>query len=119
MKPVRITLSRATGFSLQRVSSDLNGLPAVKVDRSTKWGNVWKPGMKRCVGEGEAYEEQTVESAETAVRFFREMLECERRNYPSNDAIRKHLRGKNLACWCKLGEPCHADVLLELANREG
>ena len=28
------------------------------------------------------------------------------------------LRGKNLACWCKEGEPCHADVLLELANKE-
>jgi hypothetical protein len=33
------------------------------------------------------------------------------------------LRGKNLACWCPLpalGEPdlCHADVLLDLANRE-
>lgn len=27
------------------------------------------------------------------------------------------LAGKNLACWCKPGEPCHADVLLELANR--
>ncbi len=26
------------------------------------------------------------------------------------------LRGKNLACWCKHGQPCHADVLLELAN---
>lgn len=26
------------------------------------------------------------------------------------------LRGKNLACWCRPGEPCHADVLLELAN---
>lgn len=26
------------------------------------------------------------------------------------------LRGKNLACWCKPGDPCHADVLLELAN---
>lgn len=26
------------------------------------------------------------------------------------------LRGKNLACWCKPGTPCHADVLLELAN---
>jgi hypothetical protein len=26
------------------------------------------------------------------------------------------LRGKNLACWCKAGQPCHADVLLELAN---
>lgn len=29
------------------------------------------------------------------------------------------LRGKNLACWCRDdGKPCHADVLLELANRE-
>lgn len=27
------------------------------------------------------------------------------------------LRGKNLACWCKADQPCHADVLLELANR--
>jgi hypothetical protein len=29
------------------------------------------------------------------------------------------LRGKNLACWCRLDQPCHADVLLELANAEG
>jgi hypothetical protein len=28
------------------------------------------------------------------------------------------LRGKNLACWCKPDQPCHADVLLELANRD-
>lgn len=27
------------------------------------------------------------------------------------------LRGKNLACRCGIGDPCHADVLLELANR--
>ncbi len=27
------------------------------------------------------------------------------------------LRGKNLACWCPLDKPCHADVLLDLANR--
>ena len=26
------------------------------------------------------------------------------------------LRGKNLACWCPVGSPCHADVLLEVAN---
>jgi hypothetical protein len=31
--------------------------------------------------------------------------------------IEQLLRGKDLACWCKLDEPCHADVLLELANR--
>jgi hypothetical protein len=26
------------------------------------------------------------------------------------------LRGKNLACWCGLNEPCHADVILRIAN---
>ena len=36
---------------------------------------------------------------------------------PSLAEIREHLAGKNLACWCKPGDPCHADVLLELANR--
>ena len=29
---------------------------------------------------------------------------------------RLRLRGKDLACWCPLDQPCHADVLLELAN---
>jgi phosphopantothenoylcysteine synthetase/decarboxylase len=32
------------------------------------------------------------------------------------DAIRTELRGKDLACWCPPDQPCHADVLLELAN---
>lgn len=35
---------------------------------------------------------------------------------PTHDEIRDALRGKNLACWCKEGDPCHADVLLEIAN---
>jgi hypothetical protein len=35
---------------------------------------------------------------------------------PTPDEI-ETLRGKNLACWCRPGDPCHADVLLELANR--
>jgi hypothetical protein len=26
------------------------------------------------------------------------------------------LKGKNLACWCALDAPCHADILLRLAN---
>lgn len=36
---------------------------------------------------------------------------------PKHDDIRAELGGKNLACWCAIGSPCHADVLLELANR--
>ena len=31
-------------------------------------------------------------------------------------AYLRPLRGKNLACWCPLDQPCHADVLLRLAN---
>lgn len=33
------------------------------------------------------------------------------------DEIRAQLAGHDLACWCPLDQPCHADVLLELANR--
>ena len=30
--------------------------------------------------------------------------------------VRRELRGRDLACYCALNEPCHADVLLEIAN---
>ncbi len=30
--------------------------------------------------------------------------------------VREDLRGKDLMCWCPLDQPCHADILLELAN---
>jgi hypothetical protein len=32
------------------------------------------------------------------------------------DDVREQLAGRDLACWCPLDQPCHADVLLELAN---
>ena len=35
--------------------------------------------------------------------------------YISDERIAE-LRGKDLACWCPLDQPCHADVLLEIAN---
>jgi hypothetical protein len=35
---------------------------------------------------------------------------------PSITEIIEALRGKNLACFCALDQPCHADVLLEIAN---
>jgi hypothetical protein len=36
----------------------------------------------------------------------------------ARNAIQNELRGKNLACWCYLENPCHADILLEIANAE-
>jgi hypothetical protein len=44
------------------------------------------------------------------------------KDYPSIGAVKGELRGKDLACWCSLFDkdgnrvPCHADVLLEIAN---
>jgi len=38
--------------------------------------------------------------------------------YPGLDEIRAELAGHDLACWCPLDQPCHADVLLELANAQ-
>lgn len=35
--------------------------------------------------------------------------------YPHERDIAE-LTGRDLACWCPLDRPCHADVLLELAN---
>jgi hypothetical protein len=37
----------------------------------------------------------------------------------SVEDVRRELAGKDLACWCPLWEPCHADVLLAIANQEG
>lgn len=35
---------------------------------------------------------------------------------PTLDEIRAQLAGHDLVCWCAIDQPCHADVLLELAN---
>ncbi len=55
------------------------------------------------------------------VALFREYLDAtnyqtDRMGYPPLEEIRAELRGKDLACWCPLDGPCHADVLLEIAN---
>ncbi|MGV9282155.1 DUF4326 domain-containing protein [Streptomyces sp. NPDC003730] len=50
---------------------------------------------------------------EQAVAMFREWLVL----VPSlAEAARTELAGRDLMCWCPLDEPCHADVLLAIAN---
>ncbi|MDP6564592.1 MAG: DUF4326 domain-containing protein, partial [Alphaproteobacteria bacterium] len=36
---------------------------------------------------------------------------------PAIEDIKRELAGRDLACWCRLDGPCHADVLLDIANR--
>jgi len=51
-----------------------------------------------------------------AVDHFREWLAKTPAGLDMAAAAREQLRGKDLACWCGLDQPCHADVLLEIAN---
>lgn len=56
-------------------------------------------------------------TAAELVDHFDSLIFVRKRDEPERFAawIEK-LKGKNLACWCPLDQPCHADVLLELAN---
>jgi hypothetical protein len=45
-------------------------------------------------------------------RLYREHI----RSRPWTPLLVSDLRGKDLACWCAAGLPCHADVLIEMAN---
>lgn len=121
-KPQRIQLSRRKGFDLQRVSRELNGLPAVSVARPTRWGNPFTVAGCRGVGHVGTH----AELARRCVDSFRAWLGPHWRELWDTIESRQcrqqildhiaELRGKNLACWCGLDESCHADVLLESAN---
>ena len=106
----------------------------VSVARPHKWGNPFKVGERRMVfielGWGVLTDSpigpvldgticNVVEIADrrAAVDMYRAWLRSATTtaHNPLNPA---ELAGKNLMCFCPLDQPCHADVLLELANRE-
>lgn len=103
----------------------------VKVARPTVFGNPFTVAGARAAGYGthnpdgtRATEDESHRRlAEWCVSLFREWLTT---NKDSHDPKRRaellsrlpELKGKSLACFCKLSDSCHADVLLELANRE-
>ena len=89
----------------------------VCVTRPAKWGNPFRVGVSDNLGRG------PLDNA-GAVAMFEDMLNDPelRAAYGYPDDL-SELRGKNLACFCPLkidGEhcPCHADVLLEIANKD-
>lgn len=96
---------------------------AVYVGRPTKWGNPFLPARCREAG----YQGTDLEIKQRCVAAYSAWLiapdgwlnwqgeEAERRKAAILDNLAA-LRGKDLACWCPLDKPCHADVLLELAN---
>jgi hypothetical protein len=97
--PQRIQLRRTKGWRMPKNTA--------KVDRTTMWGNRWQVGThSNMLG-------RSIATIDEAVLCYRDLAWPD----PHHKAwVRQKLQGKNLACWCPLDQPCHADVLLEIAN---
>jgi len=91
-KPHRVQLRRAAGWRLPGNT--------ITVARPSQWGNPF-------VVDG------VVTDRATAVELYHGHIVYKLIHEPD---LLAPLRGKNLACWCPLSGPCHADVLLNLAN---
>jgi len=94
--PRRIQLRRTAGWR--------KPAGAVVVSRPSRWGNP------------HPFREPTRDERARVVDLYRQDLEAGHLPYTEDD-VRRELRGRDLACWCPLDGPCHADVLLEVANR--
>lgn len=110
--PKRVQQRRAKGFKLP---------PNTKsVARPSRWGNpfrinpkLWEKIQKKPAKELNDEELHCCRDRAAAVRMFRTLMLA---RTDTRAEIKKELRGFNLACYCPLDQPCHADVLLEIAN---
>jgi hypothetical protein len=102
--PTRIQLSRKKGWR--------KPAGAVVVSRPTRYGNPY---------------DWRIHGQQEAVNLYRQWvtgphaqpIRCGTVSYrPPAPATLAAITGRDLACWCPLDQPCHADVLLELANDE-
>lgn len=128
--PFRIQLSRAPGWRLPA--------GAVNVARPTIYGNPYRVGESIEIMAEDGMTAFMEATAEMVVALYRSRLEVwldplghavelpdggevvHRDDVLAEEYIAdllEGLRGKALACWCPLDQPCHADVLLEYANR--
>ena len=123
-KPKRIQRKRTKGWKMPPNT--------VYVGRPSKWGNPFKDGVdwvyvyaghrRKVLDPWVVYSDYPFVSS---VSLFRDLMmnlhshEVEGPIQAKFQLMRDtifDLRGKDLACWCPLDQPCHADVLLELAN---
>jgi len=103
-KPHRVQLMRTKGWRMPENT--------VRVSRPGPFGNPYVVG-KSAKGRYIADRAAAVSLFQLAYRHggWRDV------GMPSPQRIRATLRGQNLACWCPLDQPCHADVLLRIANK--
>lgn len=105
--PKRVQLRRTKGWRMPPNT--------VKVSRPTKWGNPFRVGDVVHRGPRYSGRNEIVRDATHACQLYKRWLFTQERS----ENLIPELRGKNLACWCPLDQPCHADILLEIANDAG
>jgi hypothetical protein len=105
MMPKRIQLKRIRGWRLPD--------NAVKISRPGKWGNPFVITDKVHPGHMNGGCYYAVPTLEDALACYQEYLE--KRPDLKRDAVAE-LAGKDLACFCREGEPCHGDILIAVAN---
>lgn len=99
--PIRIQCRRVKGWKMPPNT--------VYVGRPTKFANPWR--VDQLVGPHDY-----PMSAHEAVDNYRKWMLANQAGLERYRVPVGELRGKDLACWCPLDQPCHADVLLEIAN---
>ena len=128
MTPVRIQRRRTKGYDMQAASRAINGLDCISVARPGRWGNpydvrifgrdlamkLFRNTMDGCWSPSivENSSDEICDAAYAAHRVFIGRI----REHPAS-AARSELRGKNLGCYCRPEDACHADILLEYARR--
>lgn len=108
MTPVRIQRKRTKGWRMPENT--------VYVGRPGKWGNPYAVGDESAwMGEWPVLNIEDPLTRGDAAQLFHLALAGGHLDITA-DQIRAELAGKNLACWCPEDQPCHADVLLAVAN---
>lgn len=115
MSPQRIQRQRTKGWRMPE--------GAIVVSRPSKWGNPFAVGAVASRRRMGVIEQITVRDRTHAVELYREWIADPFSSFVTGFAHPRYsgldfydVRGRDLCCWCPLDQPCHADVLLELAN---
>lgn len=116
-EPIRIQRKRTKGWKMPANT--------VSVSRPSKFGNPFPVDVYGQVGAVDRF--RRLMTGKMSALEMSQSSRCDQWSSPPCDvslvSVRRwirdgleELRGKNLACWCPLNQPCHADALLELAN---